>query len=235
MTVSVIIPCYNNSNELDRTVDEVITSLGPQLHEIILIDDASIDATWQRIMNLTSRYPNTIRGFRCEKNYGSYAAILVGFEQAQGDTIVVMAADGDDPPSLLAKLIGSLKSDTDLVQAVREGSRGSFVESIVSRVFYFLLKVVGLKNIPGGGSDFILVRKETIQAASQKSWYAGNTLFQLFQAANSVTRVEYQKGINGSSGWSFAKKSTLLIDTLKWAVLSSKADMISIPAVVETC
>jgi glycosyltransferase involved in cell wall biosynthesis len=235
MAVSVIIPCYNNSNELNSTVAEVIGALGPQLQEIILIDDASIDTTWQQIVGLKSEFPNVIGGFRCTQNRGSYAALLIGFQHAQSELIAVMAADGDDPPALLPQLLGEMRTEVDLVQAVRVGVRSSVIQHVVSRLFYMTLKALGLKNIPNGGSDFILVRKEKVNSMQDHGWRKGNTLIQLFQLAENVVEVEYLKGNRGRSGWSFNKKFKLLVYTLKWAVSRSDQPRITVPRVSETC
>ena len=214
MLISIIIPCFQNEVQLTGTVERIIKAIGPlqDNFELILVDDGSTDGTWRIISNLSSRF-EIIGGIKLAQNIGAYNALIAGFDNAKGDALLVMAADGDDPPELVPELLANLK-DADAVLANRAESEKSWSNSFISKLFYAVLRLFGAKHIPKGGSDFLLMKREILKRCQKEGFKSGNTLVQLVQHANSVNIIPYKKGSSKSTSWTLKRKILLLLQTL---------------------
>jgi glycosyltransferase involved in cell wall biosynthesis len=216
MLVSIVIPCYQNQNQIDSTVEQIINAveeIDRFSFELVLVDDSSTDNTWQHIKDNAERF-DQVKGIRLSENIGAYNAIVYGFEIANGELILVMAADGDDPPELLQKLVSHSDNSVDAVLAIRESSDKGLISVLLSKMFHFTLKLLGARNVYPSGSDFMIFRKELAQRCSQQGWKSGNTLIQIIQHANQTKTIGYRKGNSRNSTWTFGKKLTLFVQTM---------------------
>lgn len=117
MKISFIIPCYCSSQTIVSVVKEIKeTVIEGDEYEIILINDASKDNTFEIIKQLCGDNSNII-GINFSKNFGQHAALMAGFRYATGDTIVCLDDDGQTPPSEVYKLLNALDEETDVVYA----------------------------------------------------------------------------------------------------------------------
>lgn len=114
MKISVVSPIYNEEDcvrELCRLLLDVLPQLNCD-YEIVLVDDGSVDSSWKTICELSQANPG-VRGVRFSRNFGHHCAISAGIHHAEGDWIVVMDSDLQDPPSaipeLLDKALGRLR------------------------------------------------------------------------------------------------------------------------------
>ncbi|MFC2175810.1 glycosyltransferase [Bacteroidota bacterium] len=226
-TISVVIPCFNNQNQITRTVENLVQEFSDNKLEhsleLVLIDDASVDDTWKCIERLHAKYLNEVnfKARRLASNVGAYHAILAGFEIQKGDGIIVMAADGDDPTGVIVELIKKWKGENHLVQATRIVLPNDS-NQFFGGVFYTILRLLGTKNVPAGGSDYFLISKDLLDRAITHGWYAGNTLIQLFQHANNVDEVPYRKNRSNKSGWTMRKKVNLFLNTIFYSLVKPK-------------
>ena len=131
MKISVIIPCYNEENTIQQIIELVRNALNEWEFEIILVDDASTDATSQIIKELTLN-EGTIVVISHELNLGKGAAIRSGFNASSGDVVIIQDADLEYDPSEYGKL---LKPIQDGKADVVYGSR--FKSGDAGRVLYF--------------------------------------------------------------------------------------------------
>lgn len=109
--ISIVVPIYNeegNIKELYRQINEAMAST-EESWSLILVDDGSRDGSFNAIRDLCHRYDN-IKGIKFSRNFGQYAAVCAGIENAEGSAIIVMDADMQEPPSLIPKLIDRWKS-----------------------------------------------------------------------------------------------------------------------------
>ena len=235
MQVSIVIPCYNNQYQLFDTVSRVVSACATveSEFEVLLIDDNSRDETWSIIQQLASHF-SAVSGFKLKENVGAYNAILTGFNQAKGANILVMAADGDDPPRLIPKLLNEMSEEVDAVLANREQSEKDVLTRISGGIFRIALKLAGAKNLTPGGSDFLLFKKNLVNECHREGWKSGNTLIQIIQHASSIRTIPYTKGRSRPSTWTFSKKLRLFVQTLNQFVpiptIDSKAKQGNIAA-----
>jgi glycosyltransferase involved in cell wall biosynthesis len=217
------------------TVSKVISACAtvePEF-EVLLIDDNSRDETWSIIQQLASQF-SAVSGFKLKENVGAYHAILTGFYQAKGANILVMAADGDDPPGLIPKLLNEMSEEFDAVLANREQSEKDIFTRISGSIFRVCLKLAGAKNLTPGGSDFMLFKKNLVDQCHREGWKSGNTLIQIIQHASSIRTIPYTKGRSRPSTWTFSKKLRLFMQTMNQFVpiptIDSKAKQGNIAA-----
>ena len=110
MDVSIIVPVYNSSANLNKLLKEIGSNVKKQLnYEILLVNDFSVDDSWNIIKHLSKKNRN-IRGINLNKNYGQHTAIFVGLKHARGKKIITMDDDLQHPPKSLNNIIDALDS-----------------------------------------------------------------------------------------------------------------------------
>lgn len=118
--LSIIVPMYDEATVVETFFDTVI----PALHklkmpfEIICVNDGSRDTTLQVLLNCQQHYPQ-IKIVDFYKNFGKEAALTAGFKYAQGDVVIPIDVDLQDPPQLIPKLIDKWREGFNEVIAVR--------------------------------------------------------------------------------------------------------------------
>src|SRR5580765_7510918 len=120
MELSVVIPVYNeeeNVEPLMREVDGVLSPLG-RTYEIVAVDDGSRDSTFAALRKMRCMLP-PLKIVRLKRNFGQTAALAAGLAYANGDIIVLMDGDRQNDPGDIPALIGMLEEGNDLVAGWR--------------------------------------------------------------------------------------------------------------------
>ena len=123
MNLSVIVPVYNGKHTLPFLVNRlapVLESLAEH-YELILVDDGSSDGSRETISALALQH-GWIRGIHLMRNFGQHNALLCGIRRARHEIIVTLDDDLQNPPEEIAKLLGGLTEDVDVVYGVSEKS-----------------------------------------------------------------------------------------------------------------
>jgi glycosyltransferase involved in cell wall biosynthesis len=165
--ISIVVPAYHEQDTIPVLIPEISASLSGTSHEIIVVDDGSLDATWQRIDALRQTHPHVV-GLRLTRNFGHQAAILAGLNAARGAAVIMMDADGQHPPSHLPAFIDAWRNGAAVVQGVRTETEGEGrLKRLTSRAFYRLLSWVGGPQIPIGSADFRLISRPVVDVVLQ--------------------------------------------------------------------
>lgn len=117
--ISFVIPCYRSSQTIGGVVDEINKSMeGMQeySYEIILVNDASPDDTFDTLRELCTTQKN-ICAVNLAKNFGQHAALMAGFHYVKGDIVVCLDDDGQTPADEAGKLLGGIEQGADVVYA----------------------------------------------------------------------------------------------------------------------
>ena len=138
MDISIVIPLLNESESILTLHDWIIRSLEKEKnnYEIIFIDDGSSDRSWEVIVELCGRNPNT-HGIQFSKNFGKSQALHAGFKKAQGDFVVTMDADLQDSPEEILPMINKMKEkDLDLISGWKKKRYDSILfKNLPSKLF----------------------------------------------------------------------------------------------------
>ncbi len=132
--LSIIIPFYNEKDNLQRLAGEIIQVLGElkEKYEIILVNDGSED-------DFKLIHENHVRLMSHRKRFGKGKALLTGFKEAKGDVIVFMDADLQDNPHELPKFLDKIKKGYDFVNGWRRVRNDPFSKTVPSTLFNFFL------------------------------------------------------------------------------------------------
>jgi glycosyltransferase involved in cell wall biosynthesis len=112
MDISIVIPLYNEEEslpELAEWIDRVMDSHRLS-YEVIMIDDGSLDNSWETIRELKQNNSN-IKGIRFRRNYGKSAALFCGFDAVKGDVVITMDADLQDSPDEIPELYRMIREE----------------------------------------------------------------------------------------------------------------------------
>ena len=124
--VSVVIPCFNEEKNIDRTLEAILElSKNHKFDfEFIAVNDGSKDNTWKVIGEYSEKYPN-ITGINLMTNFGQSAAYQAGFDSSKGDYIVTVSADLEIPIENVNRVLEYLEEGYDFVNTNRVGRWGS--------------------------------------------------------------------------------------------------------------
>jgi dolichol-phosphate mannosyltransferase len=145
---SVVIPVNNeedNVRELHRRLGTVMERLGT--YEIIFVDDGSSDKSWQIIKDLHER-DASVKGLSFSRNFGHHIAITAGLDHANGNAIILMDGDLQDPPEEIPKLLKKFNEGYELIYGIRKEKKDSILKRFASFVFWWFINSFSGINIP---------------------------------------------------------------------------------------
>jgi undecaprenyl-phosphate 4-deoxy-4-formamido-L-arabinose transferase len=137
MFVSVVIPVYNEDQNLNLLTDRLHEALKAYKHEIIFINDGSKDKSLKTLKDLQKIY-HSIRIIDFLGNYGQHMAIMAGFEHIHGDVAITIDADLQNPPEAIPLLLEKIKAGHDYVGSYRNNRQDSFFRKNISRLINFI-------------------------------------------------------------------------------------------------
>lgn len=127
--VSVIVPLYNEEENIPILQSELRAALNGVDHEIIFVDDGSVDRTLERIETSPK-----IRVIRFQKNAGQSAAMYAGLQAARGSTLILIDGDLQNDPGDIPRLLDEIARGADLVCGYRAQRRDTRVKRLTSRI-----------------------------------------------------------------------------------------------------
>ncbi|MFH1899527.1 MAG: glycosyltransferase family 2 protein [Patescibacteria group bacterium] len=164
--VSIIIPCYNEEENINRTLDELFKLIQNHRYvfEIIVVDDGSKDGTWKVIR----KYANThleVRGVNLMTNFGQSCAYAAGFDIAAGDYVITVSADLETPLENINKIIDLLDEGYDFVNTNRaqRWSAGKSGRAKQSGLANFIIGKISGVHMKDRGSGMKGFRREIVK------------------------------------------------------------------------
>jgi glycosyltransferase involved in cell wall biosynthesis len=157
--VSVIVPVFNEEENMSILQSELKAALGGIDHEIIFVDDGSLDCTVERIQ----AEPN-VRVIRFEKNMGQSAAIYAGLQAARGATAVLIDGDLQNDPVDIPRLLAEIDSGADLVCGYRAKRKDTLVKRLTSRIANFVRSRFTKDCVRDTGCTLKAMRRECVSA-----------------------------------------------------------------------
>jgi dolichol-phosphate mannosyltransferase len=157
--ISVVVPLYNEEDNVEALERELDSALGGLDHELILVDDGSTDRTAERI-----RPRPGVRLLRLAANAGQSAALLAGMRASNGSKIVLLDGDLQNDPSDIPRLLAGLGEGADMVCGYRRRRRDSLSKVIASRIANFVRSRFVGDGIRDTGCTLKAMRRECLEA-----------------------------------------------------------------------
>ncbi|HEX3683050.1 MAG TPA: glycosyltransferase family 2 protein [Bryobacteraceae bacterium] len=165
-TISVIVPCFNEQEaivECHRRLSQVLRHYHVW-YEIIYVDDGSRDATPSALAGIHASDPN-VTVVELSRNFGHQPAVTAGLEAAQGDVVVIMDADLQDPPEMIGEMLDKWAQGYEVVYGVRTSREGeSGFKLWTAKAFYRLMNALSDVKIPLDSGDFRLLDRKAVEA-----------------------------------------------------------------------
>ncbi|HXV43805.1 MAG TPA: glycosyltransferase family 2 protein [Anaerolineae bacterium] len=166
---SIVAPCYNeegNLPELHRRIKEVMDQTG-EPWELVLINDGSADRTRELMHELHTLDPR-VHYIDFARNFGHQVAVTAGMDYAQGEAIILIDADLQDPPELILEMIQKWREGYKVVYAVRSERKGeTWFKLFTAKLFYRLIYRITDVNIPMDTGDFRLMDRQVVDTMKQ--------------------------------------------------------------------
>ncbi len=167
-SVTLVLPVYNE----ERVIPELVRRLGLLLGEqdpagrweVLFINDGSADRS-RELLDAACREEPRFRLLNLSRNFGHQIAITAGVDRAQGEAVVIMDADLQDPPEVIGQMLELFAQGYDVVYGVRRKRHGeSWFKRASAALFYRTLKRVVGVDIPTDTGDFRLMSRRVVLA-----------------------------------------------------------------------
>lgn len=207
--VSFVIPCYRSAQTIGRVVEEIDTTmkgLSGYAYEIVLVNDASPDDTFDVIRGMCAERRD-ICGVNLARNFGQHAALMAGFRHARGDVVVCLDDDGQTPADEAGKLLAKLEEGYDVVYAKYTHKQHSLFRNFGSKVNELMTRAMLGKPKELYVSSYFAMRRfvahELIRYENPYPYVIGLVLRATKKIAN--VEVTHREREIGTSGYTVGK------------------------------
>jgi glycosyltransferase involved in cell wall biosynthesis len=217
--LSLVIPVYNNEDNLPRLFAE-LEYFGARFTddlEVVFVVDGATDASLERLQERLPEWPVASQLVELSRNFGSFAAITAGLQQARGEYLAVMAADLQEPPELVQEFHRILKTgDADVVIGYRTRRRDPWWSRVLSESFWALYRHLVVREMPKGGVDVFgctrQVRDHLLTLQEVNTNLIALVLWLGFRRA--FVPYERRPRLAGRSGWTLGRRLRYALDSV---------------------
>lgn len=244
-TVSIVVPCYNEEENIDNfynEIKEVVEKIKHRyLYELIFINDGSRDNT-EKIIKKLRNQDGCIKLISFSRNFGKEAAIYAGLNSAIGDYVVLMDADLQHPPVTILEMLKQIEEgDFDVVATKRKNRKGEPpIRSFFSKMFYKLIKI--FVPMEENVQDFRIMKREVVEAVLSLKEYNrfSKGIFTWVGFKTKYILIDNIDRTSGKTKWNFFKLFSYAIEGItSFTTAPLKASilvgfLISIIAIIST-
>jgi glycosyltransferase involved in cell wall biosynthesis len=214
--LSLVVPMHNE----EASIGEFMACVRPALeqvgcdYEIVCVNDGSTDCTLERLRSARAG-DRHIRIVDLARNFGKDLAMTAGIDHAEGDAIIPLDADLQDPPELIPELVAKWREGNDMVIAVRRDRQGdSLAKRLSATLFYRAIGRMSDVPIPANAGDYRIMDRRVVDALKsmpeRNRFMKGIFAWVGFKQASIV--FDRPARVAGSSKWSFWKLWNFALD-----------------------
>lgn len=218
MKLSLVVPCYNEEENVQRFFDEVKRVFDAVIrnYEIVFVNDGSTDGTHANLKNIYNSNSDKVQVLTFSRNFGKESAIFAGLSHATGELVCIIDADLQQRPEVVVEMLRTMSEDEtiDCVTAYQENRKESRLMSFVKSGFYKVINKIADVDFVDGASDFRLMKRNMVDAILNVgeyhrfskgifSWVGFNTKYIPY----TVAEREF-----GESKWNFFKLFRYAVD-----------------------
>jgi dolichol-phosphate mannosyltransferase len=217
MKISVVVPCFQAQStlkELCERLEHSISEITPDF-EIILVDDGSIDSTWEVISQIAIQNQQ-IQGIKLSRNFGQHNAITAGLCKSRGEWVVVMDCDLQDKPEEIINFYNKSQEGFHVVVGIRNARKDSFSKRVSSIVFYSLFqKLTGSKFDKRMGNFGIYSRIVIESILELKEQHRSFGLLAMWVGfSRTEINVNHDARPSGDSNYKFGQRASLALNSI---------------------
>ena len=215
--ITILIPAYNEQDVLpilrDR-LNKLMESIPDYKFEVLFINDGSKDQTLD-ILKIFRKEDKRYNYVSLSRNFGKETAMIAGLDYANGDAVVIMDADLQDPPELIHEMINYWEQGYDDIFAKRNTRKGeSFFKKATSKLYYSILQKFTNIDIQKNSGDFRLLDRRCVEALKQirESQRYTKGLFSWIGYNKKEITFDRDARVAGKTKWNYFKLTNLAID-----------------------
>ncbi|HWU42206.1 MAG TPA: glycosyltransferase family 2 protein, partial [Bdellovibrio sp.] len=212
---SVVSPVYLGEKTVRLLVEGIereVRKLG-KTYEIILVEDASPDNSWNEIQKI-AEINSAVKGIKLSRNFGQHKAIAAGLKAGCGQWFVVMDCDLQDPPEDIGLLFRKSQEGFDIVLGRRTVRQDTFLKRAFSKCFYALLSKLSGAKFDASVANFGIYSKKVIQAINKMDepirFFPAMVKWVGFKST--AISINHSERAEGKSSYSFRKLCNLGLD-----------------------
>ena len=214
--LSVVVPLFNEEDNVNALFDRIHKVLGEMdlTTELIFVNDGSKDKTLAKVFIIAQQH-KWVKYIDFSRNFGHQLAIFAGIERANGQYIVVMDGDGQDPPECIPELYEKALSGFEVVYAKRRKRKGeNFMKKLTAKVFYRILARITQIEIPVDTGDFRIIHRKIrdilVTMPEQHKYIRG----QISWIGFNQTFIEYDRDerMHGETKFTYKKMMRFALD-----------------------
>ncbi|MFW5703686.1 MAG: glycosyltransferase family 2 protein [Patescibacteria group bacterium] len=161
--LSVVIPVYNEENNIDPLLDRLLPVIKSYSYEVLFINDGSTDLTEERIRKHCKQNED-IKLISFNRNFGHQNALTAGYAHAQGDAVVSIDADLQDPPEVISQMIEQWQKGAKIVYAKRaKRENDTLFKRFSAHLFYHSMNLLSDTAIPFDVGDYRLLDRVVVR------------------------------------------------------------------------
>ena len=168
--LSAVVPCYDEAAslpELYRRLSAVCRGVVGDDYELVFDNDGSRDDTWKVILGF-AQADACVVGVDLSRNHGHQLALTCGLSICRGERVLILDADGQDPPELLPEMWRLMNEGAEVVYGKRSSRRGEgYFKVVTARAFYWLVGRLTDVEIPEDTGDFRLLSRRSLDVLQQ--------------------------------------------------------------------
>lgn len=217
MILSIVIPVFNEQDNIEvlySRISRTVETMGIGDCEILFVNDGSSDDS-MRIIRILSQKDPRVKFISLSRNFGHQVAVSAGIDHAQGESIVLIDGDLQDPPELIPELYSKLKSGYEVVYAKRRSRRGEgYMKKLLAKLFYRMLSKMTSIEIPIDTGDFRIIDRKIADILKQMPEQEKFLRGQISWIGFNQTSIEYDRDERnaGKSGYTYTKMIRLAVN-----------------------
>ena len=218
-SISVVVPIYKSESSIENLINRVsqlATNCGGDLEAIFVID-GSPDSSLDRLQNILTRQSFDAKIVLLSRNFGAFSAIRAGLRESRGGATVVMAADLQEPQTLIEDLLNLVQNQgVDVAVGVRQSRKDGFISRALSASFWKLFTRVSSLEMPKGGVDTFALSKRARETVNEFEESSTSLVGLIYWMGFRREEVPYhrQERETGSSSWSLRKRINYAKDSI---------------------
>lgn len=219
VSVSLVIPVYNESGNIDALMERlrpVLDDIAREREvEAVFVNDGSKDDSLQKLLQYHKKDPR-VKIVEFNRNYGQHAAVFAGFEHSTGEVVVTLDADLQNPPEEIVKLLARIDEGHDVVGTRRLKRQDSAFRTWASKINVKITRSMTGLDAGDFGCMLRAYRREIVDAMCESRELSTfiPALAELYAANSIVIDVKHEERAHGESKYSLWKLIRLQFDLM---------------------